>query len=147
MKKQNYSKPYMAMERFMPQDYCVVCSHPGRYRIYCPNIETNKLDGWQDHNIRIDDVLYENDQKYQNNWWIYFDDHMVENVRGDRYPHDYESNYWQNTLKTPGIMIYEHNGQVTVGETWAPGTIIYKNQGNSISLGGAEETPGGKNAS
>ena len=112
MKKQNYSKPYMAMERFMPQDYCVVCSHPD-----------------------------------QNNWWIYFDDHMVENVRGDRYPHDYESNYWQNTLKTPGIMIYEHNGQVTVGETWAPGTIIYKNQGNSISLGGAEETPGGKNAS
>lgn len=146
MKKQNYSKPFMVAEKFIPDDFVTVCTAPGNFRIYAPNIENNNLEGWQTHQNTVDGTIYQKDYTFENYWWIYFDDQDIMHVGQDTYAHDNESNYWQNTLKTPGIMIHDHNGTITKGEIIPAGTIIYKNQGNSV-YGGAQLVEGGKNHS
>ena len=47
MKKQNYSKPFMVAEKFIPQEYCWVCYPSGANGVYAPFKETNGLVGLQ----------------------------------------------------------------------------------------------------
>ena len=48
MKKQNYSKPFMVAEKFMPQNYCWVCYPINEQNgVWAPRKETNGIPGCQ----------------------------------------------------------------------------------------------------
>lgn len=47
MKKQNYSKPFMVAEKFIPQNYCWVCYEIHEGGVWAPRKETNGIPGCQ----------------------------------------------------------------------------------------------------
>ena len=50
MEKQSYLKPFMVIEKFLPQEFVALCDVPDTtyYKVDIKAVETDNIEGWSD---------------------------------------------------------------------------------------------------
>lgn len=68
MEKQSYLKPFMVMEKFLPQEFVAGCTQPGTYYIRCNGqtiwMENGKEEGLQANNGNYGDIQFGGGQTF-----------------------------------------------------------------------------------
>lgn len=99
MEKQSYMKPFMVMEKFLPQEFVAGCDVPDRKYIVkgIAAIENDNKNGWSDG----DNESYKN----ASNYWMLFDSYSYKYINRDTYPDDNHQNYYEYRLTSPAILV------------------------------------------
>lgn len=140
MEKQSYMKPFMVMEKFLPQEFVAGCNIPHRNK-YITNIsalERDNIAGWSDG---------DNEEYNNNSYRLYFDTIVqfsgvnYKTIHKNTYPYDKDiSVYYEYQLSSPGVIVLI-NGNTYKRITSIPsGTTFYSSSKRNIYQNNAPES-------
>ena len=143
MEKQSYLKPFMVMEKFLPQEFVALCDVPDTtyYKVDIKAVETDNIEGWSDG----DNTSYSGGSYYLffNSLTLYNGTEQFKTVNGDTYQYDANhGRYYEFTLGSPGIVVHRKNSSTYERkETFPSGTKFYwTNQSISSNNFGQDRT-------
>jgi hypothetical protein len=120
MEKQSYLKPFMVMEKFLPQEFVAGCDIPGKYcfsslsssnRVYLETTGDNQLNQKTGGDAYVEGGA------------IYFDDYSSSYINGS-------GSYYLYTLATPKYKII-YNGNIVNDSYHITNTGIFYRSGNN----------------
>ena len=142
MEKQSYLKPFMVMEKFLPQEFVTQCNIPKKKYVNqaIPAIEADGIQGWSNG----DNTSY-NSNKY----YLYFDSYETyggkeyREIQADTYPDDtHQGKYYEFKLTSPGILVYRpgQSNNYSRITTFPTGTVFYSTSIYEIGNNNASKT-------
>ena len=131
-KRREYSKPFLMVEKFVPQNYCYVCDAP-RDMLWSPVDEDNGIPGWQSSDTGLPSGSHI-DNKDKNPISLYLGctgfTWRIVKAEDNTYDQDNHNTYWEIKLTGPASLFKKSGNlftEVDGSPTYAAGAIFYKN--------------------